>query len=152
MKKILLLSTLFISSFVVAQKNVNAKKNHSKKNQMQTIKEFTPEQMATLKTKKMTLALDLTEDQQKKMYDYNLENTHAINTYKENNKKQKESNVKLTSDQKYEKMNATLDKKIEMKTKIKSILNEEQYQKWENAQKERTHKNKKYFSKKGNKK
>jgi periplasmic protein CpxP/Spy len=152
MKKILLLSTLFISSFVVAQKNVNAKKNHSKKNQMQTIKEFTPEQMATLKTKKMTLALDLTEDQQKKMYDYNLENTHAINTYKENNKKQKESNVKLTSDQKYEKMNATLDKKIEMKTKIKSILNEEQYQKWENAQKERTHKKKKYFSKKGNKK
>ncbi len=152
MKKILLLSTLFISSFVVAQKNVNAKKNHSKKNQMQTIKEFTPEQMATLKTKKMTLALDLTESQQKKIYDYNLENTHAINAYKEENKKQKEAKVKLTSDQKYEKMNATLDKKIEMKSKLKSILNEAQYQKWENAQKERTHKKKKHFSKKGNKK
>ena len=152
MKKILLLSTLFISSFVVAQKNVNAKKNHSKKNQMQTVKEFTPEQMATLKTKKMTLALDLTEVQQKKMYDYNLESTHAINAYKEESKKQKEAKVKLTADQKYEKMNATLDKKIEMKSKLKSILNEEQYQKWERSQKERMHKKKKNFAKKGNKK
>ena len=146
MKKLILLSSLVVSSITFAQENLNhSKKEIQKKEKMQMMKDLSPEQIATLKTKKMALDLDLTEDQQQKIQVLNLKNAKK-DKYKKLNTQ--DIKVKMTSDQKYEKMNATLDQKIEIKKDIKSILTKDQYLKWESHQKEMIMMKKKHHSKK----
>jgi hypothetical protein len=149
MKRIILLSALVISSITFAQENFKQKKSHHKKAEIQMMKDLSAEQIATLKTKKMTLALDLTESQQNKIQALNIEN---VRLRKEQIKKREElrgtKKSKLTSAQKYEKMNAALDKKIEMKSKVKAILNEEQFKKWKRSKKQMMHQKKKHSLKK----
>ena len=55
---------------------------------------------------------------------------------------------KLSSEEKYQKMNSVLDRKIEMKSKMKSILTQEQFQKWERSQKQSRNKKKKHHMRK----
>ncbi|KAG1650165.1 hypothetical protein GQR58_028275 [Nymphon striatum] len=82
-------------------------------------KDLTAEQVATLKTKKATLALDLTEAQQGQMKTLFLENAKMQKT-------------KMTEP------NERLDHQIAQKAKLKSILSDEQYTKWEKTQRRRS--------------
>lgn len=149
MKKLIVLAALVISSATFGQENHREKREHHKKGRMEMMKDLSPEQMTTLRTKKLTLALDLTKTQQNKMHALHLENAKA----KKDQMKKREQlkgteKPKLSSDEKYQKMNSVLDRKIEMKSKMKSILTEEQFQKWERSQKQNRSKKKKHHMRK----
>jgi len=91
--------------------------------------DLSAEEIATLKTKKMTLHLDLTESQQKQIKVIMLEEA----THKEKQRAQLEENKseeKPSKEQHFAKINERLDRQIEMKKQMKNILNETQYEKW----------------------
>lgn len=98
------------------------------------MKDLSPEQIATLQTKKMTLALDLSEAQQTKMKSLLASNAAARKAKMEAHKAQKESKEKMTSQEKYALQNERLDHKIAQKQEMKALLTEAQYTKWEKMQ------------------
>jgi len=134
MKKIFLVAIAFISLQAIAQETPKKKPQGDKANKMMSL---SPEEMATLQTKKMTLHLNLTPSQQEEIHQLNLENANKRKAMMEARKAKKESGEqsKPTADQRYAMANKKLDHQIAMKAKMKSILNEAQFEKWENAQK-----------------
>jgi len=149
MKKLIVLAALVISSVTFGQEEHKEKREHHKKGKMEMMKDLSPEQMATLRTKKMTLALDLTKTQQNKMHALHLEGAKARKEQMKKRAKNKGAEKpKLTSEEKYNKMNSVLDRKIEIKNKVKSILTDEQFQKWERSQKHSRNKKKKHHMRK----
>ena len=133
MKKVLLIAVAFLGLQATAQQQNRERPNRER---MERMSDYTPEEMAELQTKKMTLHLDLTEAQQSKIYDINLTNAPVRKAKMTAMKAKKESGdfVKPTKEERLAMVNAKLDRQIEMKKKMKSILNDEQYAKWEIAQ------------------
>lgn len=91
---------------------------------------FTPEQRVELQVKKLTLALDLTDKQQKEMKTLLLSRDAEKQQVIEN-LKTRNHNQKLTTDERFAMKNKALDKKIAMKAEIKKILTKEQMEKFE---------------------
>ena len=79
------------------------------------MKDLSPEQVAQLQTKKMTLALDLSENQQKRILALNTETAKVRKQKMEERKAKKEKKEKPTDEEKYAMMNARLDAKIAFK-------------------------------------
>lgn len=125
MKKVIVVLLCMASMSAIAQREERQQRGGP--NQM------TPEQTATLRTKKMALALDLTDAQQKQMQTLNLENAKTRQAAMEKRKARKENgeSKKPTSDERYAMKNERLDRMIAQKTQIKEILSNEQYAKWE---------------------
>lgn len=125
MKKLILIAIALIGLQATAQQRG-----------MQRFNNLTPEEAATLQTKKMTLHLDLTEDQQEKVYDIHLKNATVRKAKMEAMKAQRQSEdfKRPTKEERLARMNARLDNQIAMKKKMKSILTDEQYAKWETLQ------------------
>ncbi|MFL1013144.1 hypothetical protein [Flavisericum labens] len=144
MKKLIIIAIAFVSAQGIAFAQDAMKVE--KKDKMHLMQTLTPEESATLRTKKMTLNLDLTKSQQDEIHEINLENATKRKEMVEAWKTNKESgNLERPSKEKrLEMMNAKLDHQIAMKAKMKKVLNEEQYAKWEKSQARR--------SSKGNKK
>ncbi|MBO0355424.1 hypothetical protein J0656_15490 [Muricauda ruestringensis] len=94
--------------------------------------DMTAEQMATLQTKHMTLALDLTEDQQNQIYKINLEKAQFGKEKWAEVKAARESGEweKTTPEERFEMQNARLDRQIAMQEKMRTILDTEQYETW----------------------
>lgn len=111
--------------------NTFAQKERSHKNS-----DLTPEQMATLRTKQMTLDLDLNTKQQEQILAINLKNAEEFG-------KMRGKRKELSDDEKYELKSKMLDKQIAIKKEMKNILNDTQYEKWQKMQKSRMHKMKK---------
>lgn len=88
-----------------------------------SLQEYTPEQRAELRTKKMTLHLDLTADQQKQVHQVFLENAK--------NRPARAADGQPNTQRSYSDMNSKLDRQIATKQKMKEILSAEQYAKWE---------------------
>lgn len=129
MKKIFVTLLVLVGITAIAQRP-EGKKQDSK------MEDFTPEQIATLHTKKMTLALDLTTAQQSKVKTLALENAKERKEKMEERKakrKDKEG-IRPTKDERFAMQNAMLDHKIAQKAKMKQILSDEQYTKWEKMQ------------------
>ena len=135
MKKAMIIF-MALTTFAITAQNTTSDKKQARKE----IKEnYTPEQRAELHTKKMTLALDLNESQQKRVKQVFLENAKSKQARAENAKE-------MTDQQKFDAKNAMLDRRIAMKKQMKEILTEEQLVKWE-----KSHHNKRGHSrKKGN--
>ncbi len=93
--------------------------------------DLSPEQMATIKTKKMALSLDLNEKQQNEVQEIHLEQAILRKARMEERKSRDE---KPSTDERYAAINQKLDKQIEMKAKMKEILNKDQFAKWEEMQ------------------
>lgn len=126
MKKILII-VMSLATFAVNAQNKNSERKENRKEMKANL---TPEQRADLKTKKMTLALDLTASQQQKVKQLILK--------AENERPERPENWKeMTDTQKYETKSAMLDRRIAMKKELKEILNEEQMTKWEVQQSHR---------------
>lgn len=120
MKKVFIIF-MALATFAMSAQNKAANK---KEDRQEAKVNYTPEQKADLKTKKMTLALDLTTAQQQKVQQLILK--------AENNKPERPENRKeMTDAQKYEAKSAMLDRRIAMKKELKEILTEEQMTKWE---------------------
>ena len=98
--------------------------------------DLTVEQLATLKTKKMTLALDLSEKQQQQIMELNLANTEFKKSKMEERKVKKESGEakKPSAQERYAKENERLDRMIAQQEKLKKILSDEQYKVWKTMQ------------------
>ncbi len=127
MKKVLLIVTLLVGFTAMAQRGPHGSDRGTK--------DLTPEQMATLQTKKMTLALDLTEAQQEKVKALHLENAKMRKAKMEERKAQKEDGEKKpTAEERYARSNDRLDHQIAHKAEMKNILSSEQYEKWQKMQ------------------
>ncbi|MCK0148001.1 hypothetical protein MWU78_20310 [Arenibacter sp. F26102] len=127
MKKLIVLVVLMAGITTMAQKPERERGSRG------DMKDMTPEQIATLQTKRMTLALDLTDAQQKQIQSINLDNAKNRAEKMQEMKAKRESGEakKLTSEERYAMKTAMLDRQIAQKEKMKKILNNEQYEKWE---------------------
>ena len=128
MKKVVLASMLLIGFTALAQPS-SSRESESR----QGMQDLTPEQMASLQTKKMTLALDLTEVQQGQIKALQLENAKRHKAKMEERKAQKETDKskKPTSEERYAMSNTRLDRQIAEKAEMKKILSVSQFEKWE---------------------
>lgn len=101
------------------------------KSAMSYTKDFTPEQQAILKTKKMALELDLNEAQQNQMLELNkkwvAERDKMKAAHKDVNK------AEMSSTDRFNMMNSMLDKKMEHQKQIKKVLNSDQYEMWKKS-------------------
>ncbi len=133
MKRLLIIAIALISIQGIAQERKEAPNREQRTHRMS---DLTPEEAATLQTKKMVLHLDLNESQQKQIYKLNLENAIARNDMMAAMKTKKESGSmeKPSKEERLKMMNAKLDHQIATKTKMKTILTKEQFEKWEKAQ------------------
>ncbi len=100
------------------------------------LKELSVEQLATLKTKKMTLALDLSERQQEQVMEFHMESVAFRKNKMEEFQKKREAGElkKPTVEQRYALENDRLDRMIAQQETLKKILNTEQYEQWKKMQ------------------
>ncbi|GAA4813669.1 hypothetical protein [Litoribaculum gwangyangense] len=131
MKKLVLIAIALIGLQAVAQEQ--KKERPERANKMMNL---SVEEIATLQTKRMTLHLDLNASQQAEIQKLNLENATQRKAMMEARKAKMESGEmkKPTNEERLQMENAKLDHQIAMKAKMKEILNDEQYAKWEKAQ------------------
>ena len=129
MKSILKILVLFFSLSVFAQQpplQIDSERVKRPNNRIQAMKALTPEQEATLWTKKMTLELDLNKNQQDQMYALILGKTKKIKLRMENKPKERPSKEEI-----YNMHISRLDEAIAMKESLKKILNDDQFAQWE---------------------
>ena len=105
-----------------------SQRGHERGSERDHYKDLSAEQIAQLETKKLTLALDLTEKQQQQINELQLEKAVERKTRME---ERKSRDSRPDADERYAMMNERLDKQIEMKENMKSILSKEQFEKWE---------------------
>ncbi|MDC6365708.1 MULTISPECIES: hypothetical protein [Flavobacteriaceae] len=113
--------------------------------------DMTAEQMATLHTKKLTLALDLSQAQQNQIMQISLEDAEARKSKWEEVKVKKEGGewTKPTPDERFEMENARLDRQIAHQQKMKEVLSDEQYQTWKKMKHRKAMYSKKKMQEKG---
>ena len=147
MKTLLIIAIALISFHGIAQER---KERPNREARHAMMKDLTPEEAAELRTKKMTLHLDLNADQQKKIFALNLENAKMRQSIMKAHKAQKEAGnmQKPSKEAMLKRQNNKLDHQIAMKAKMKNILDENQYAKWEKGL-ERMAANKNFKKKEG---
>ena len=133
MKRIVLIAIALITVNATAQGQKGERENEVRKENAQHLNDFSPEEIATLQTKKMALRLDLTEAQQKEIKGIHFDQAKARKTGMEARNKMREENkeAKLSKEDRFNRANSQLDKKLAEKAKMKSILSKEQFEKWE---------------------
>lgn len=136
MKNLIIILIALIAFNSQAQENNKASKKGEKQSFM---KDLSPKEQAALRTKKMTLQYDLSEAQQRKIEQMNLELAKERKLRMEERKKRMEQlkGQKPSKEERLKMINQRLDKQIATKKKMRGILNEKQYEKWE---KNRNHK------------
>ncbi len=125
--KYLLTTMLLCLTMTVAAQRGN---DHQRRAQLN------PEQQATLTTKKMTLALDLTTQQEDKVYKVQLAQAQKRKAFMAERKKEDRS--ALTKEQRFELETKKLDHRIAVQREMKSILTADQFELWRKM----SHKNK----------
>ncbi len=129
MRKLILIALAFVTLQAAAQAN---QKEH-RKAKAEQMKLMSAEDQATIAMKKLTLSLDLDEKQQSQVKEIMLE--QATNRKQKMAQKTEMKEVRETKSNakayNVKEINERLDKKIEVKQKMKTILNPEQYKKWE---------------------
>lgn len=131
MKKLAIMALALISFSGMAQQKEQKKMERSQVSELR--KELTPQDRADLQTKKLTLKLDLTADQQAKVHSLILSKSEEIQKRREERKASSNTEKeKLTKDELVKRRSDKLDERIEMKRKMKAILSPEQYAKFEN--------------------
>jgi hypothetical protein len=96
---------------------------------------LTIEQHTTLAVKKMTLALDLSDKQQKQIKPLLMAKMAERKASMEKRKEARENKERPTADEMYAMQVKRLDHQIIMKNSMKNILNKDQFEKFEKMQK-----------------
>ena len=99
--------------------------------------EFTVDQIAELKTKRMALQLDLSTQQQQQLLEFNKTKIAERKQKMEARKAAKASDKTPTSDEVFKMKSEKMDNMIAHKAEMKAILSAEQYEKWEQSLKHR---------------
>ncbi len=137
MKTLVLLALTFLTLHVTAQNKdrIPVKQHKIKEVKRTKIKQhnFSAEERAEIQSKRMTLQLDLNNKQQNQVKAAILRQIKSRQELAEEtkNKKTLAKREKLTKEEKLKRINKRLDNQIAMKSKMKSILNAEQYEKWQ---------------------
>lgn len=126
MKKIA--SILFLVLAVVFTTDAQQKRKRMKREQM------TPEQQTTLAVKKMALALELSEAQQRKVKPILLAEMTARAAARKQMQQARKNQEKASAKKRFETANAHLDRQLAFQKKMKSILNAEQFEKFRKMQ------------------
>jgi len=123
MKKLMMIAIALVTLNATSQNKEKGK---------EFLKDLSVEEIATLRTKKMTLHLDLTESQQTEVNAVLLEEAkHSKQQRAKFEEKNKDKTTeKPSKEERLEMMNARLDRQIELKKQMKDILNADQYEKW----------------------
>ena len=139
MKKIVLIVIALVSLQAIAQDNRGEFRKGDKKDRMHKQMDFTAEEIATLKTKRMVLNLDLTETQQREIHKIHLTNAKERKAKMEANKKMRQNNKgeKRSKENRFNMTNERLDKQIAHKKQMKKILSKEQFEKFEKSAKQK---------------
>ena len=139
MKKLLIVALALFALQVTAQEK--KEQQQLRKQKMEHIKDMEPKDMAQLQTKKLTLELDLTDEQQVKVEQLNLKNAKLLKAGMEKRMSALEAGKKPTKEEKLQMANEKLDHQIATKREMKKILTEEQYTKYEKVSQLRRVKN-----------
>lgn len=99
--------------------------------QKRLMEEFTPEQQAILKTKKMVLDLDLSDSQKSQIMELNKKRTKEAAAKRTELKSLNKEEI--TAMDRFNMMNSALDAKISYQRELKGILNKDQYDRWKNS-------------------
>ena len=125
MKKVFILLTLLLGTAGFAQ---GPQGHHHR--EMEHM-EFTPEQQATLHSKRLALALDLNEQQQSKVMALQLKRAEERKALMEAHRKNSDTAKQpATPEERFNRLNARLDRQLVYKSEMKKILSEAQYRKW----------------------
>jgi len=100
--------------------------------QRQQKAQYTPEQRATIQSKKLALRLDLNEKQQKEVEKLMLKNAKEREKTRAAFQKNKQDGTGFTNNKRFERENMRLTKQQAQKAEFKKILTEDQFKKWEN--------------------
>lgn len=110
------------------------------------MQKLSADEIATLQTKKMTLALVLNESQADQVYQLNLEQAKKRKAHIEA-RKNRNDNEQPTKEDRLARKNELLDSKIAVQNKMQRILTEDQFKQWRRMKKQR--KNRDNFKKRG---
>ena len=123
---IIIMVLIGVSSFA------QQKENHRRLMKERAGMNMTAEEKAILKSKQLTLALDLTERQQEEFQKLYVDRAEDRMKMREEMKDTAEDG-KL-KEEAFERMNTRLDKEIAFQQSIQKVLSPEQYKLWKNAQ------------------
>lgn len=153
MKKLLIVAVALFALQINAQDKKENRKE-LRKEKMEQYRNMDSKEIAALQTKKMTLALDLTPEQQSKVEQINIKNADLRKAAMEKRMAAKDTDKKLSPEDKLKRENERLDQEIATKREMKAILTPEQYEKYSKMSKRRGNKGMrgKMKSKKGEKK
>lgn len=143
MKKAMMIFLLAFGATIYAQPPGH-KKDGPRNEMHQKMQELTPQQRAELKTKRMTLDLDLSPSQQSEILQLNLDLATQMEKRKAERKKQGE----ISANEMFERTSKMLDVKIATKKKLKSILTEAQFEKFEKSHVQRKKQMKRQYGRK----
>ncbi|WP_456422480.1 hypothetical protein [Lutibacter sp.] len=96
---------------------------------------FTPNQIATLQTKRMVLNLDLDKNQQEAIFNLKKEQAITRQAMRKAMLERKLNGTLPASEEIFQQKSNRLDRMQQYKIAIKKILTEEQFTKWENIKK-----------------
>ena len=128
-----------LALFICFSFTINAQKKQFFKNK----KRLTTEQLTTLKVKKMTLELELSEIQQNKLTPVIKELISERSAQLDKKRELKNDVKKINPNERYQMANKILDRKIMFQKEMRTILNEEQFKKFKTLEKKRNEKMKK---------
>jgi Tfp pilus assembly protein PilE len=124
MKKLIIAALLLVGMTSFAQQGNKTDKKQGRAE----MEKFTPEQRNELMLKKMTLELDLSSKQQAQMKSIIAEKSAKSEAMM---KAHKDNKTKPTRDERFAMKTKMMDEQIAMKAKMKSILSDEQFVKWD---------------------
>lgn len=124
MKKVIVIVVLFIGFSAMAQKQ----RPHQPRKQR--LESLDAEQIATLRTKKMTLALDLNQEQFAEVLQLHIAEVEFHKEKREARKAAKDDAKPSSASERFNMANARLDRQIAMQQQLKDILTTDQYVLW----------------------
>ena len=128
-----------LALFICFSLTINAQKKQFFKNK----KRLTTEQLTTLKVKKITLELELSEIQQNKLTPVIKELISERSAQLDKKRELKNDVKKINPNERYQMASKILDRKIMFQKEMRTILNEEQFKKFKTLEKKRNEKMKK---------
>ncbi|MEP5254717.1 hypothetical protein [Winogradskyella rapida] len=143
MKKLVIIALVLVTATGFAQRK--DRKNNDKGTRSEMRETMSAKDIADLKSKKLTLKLDLTEAQQSKVQKVIFKQAEANEKLRAAHKAARaEGKQKPTAEERVARENHRLDQMIAMKREMKSILTEEQYAKFEKMKPQRDQKRRKH--------
>ncbi len=140
MRKIVgILAIAFLASTII-----NAQGN---KNKISQKSDFTPEQQATLQTKRMTLNFDLDKNQQEEVYELQKNQLLVRQAMRTAMQERRANGNPPTSDELFQLQSSRLDRMQQHSNAMKKILTTTQFKKWEQFNSGKMKKGKKHLAK-----